>query len=285
VKPQLYILSQALLIALVLGACTSSRTSIVPHQLNIHGIFNGRDVLANEPVAHTVVAVHSVYPGADEGTICSGTLLSSSVVLTAAHCLMDEGSVRTVLFGIDAKQSILHRKVIRQIVHPGWRIIEEIQSIPVESRSEEDNAKLLNSSWNDLALVEFEGGLPEGFFPSALLTDQSKLQANLVLTAAGFGVSDAENHKGTGILRTAEIKVDQPEFHDNEFSVQQNEAGTCDGDSGGPVFLKDGNSFLIAGLTSHGINDEFCRGTTVFTFLAKHLEWIQINLEELNHAK
>lgn len=53
--------------------------------------------------------------------------------------------------------------------------------------------------------------------------------------------------------------------------------GTCNGDSGGPVFLEEFDSNLIVGVTSFGIGNLLCRGTD-FAYRVDQLgvlEWIQ----------
>jgi secreted trypsin-like serine protease len=65
------------------------------------------------------------------------------------------------------------------------------------------------------------------------------------------------------------------------FNLQTNgngagKGGTCNGDSGGPVFLGDYSSNLIVGITSFGLNS-LCRGTD-FAFRVDQpdvLAWIQ----------
>ena len=135
----------------------------------------------------------------------------------------------------------------------------------------------LQSSWYDLALLKFEGGLPEGFAAATVLSDFNKIQKGTKILAAGFGVADAESKNGIGRLRSTELQIDNPFFHDNEVSVDQKESGTCEGDSGGPIFLQDGENYFLVGLTSHGINDNLCRGTAVFTSLIPFGDWLKAN--------
>jgi hypothetical protein len=281
-KPTVYILMLS-----VIGASFGcSRTVSSIQNLNRSAIFGGSDISTDHKLAHTVIAIHSIYPGANEGTICSGTLISESHVITAAHCLIEKGVARTVLFGVDAKNPDHRRKIVSEDAHPDWAKIEKIHAMPEEERSVADHVLYLNSSWSDMAVLKFEGGLPDGYFASEILTDTRHLEQGVKVIAAGYGVSETSNGTGTGRLRSAELLVHDPNYHDDEFSIEQTEAGTCEGDSGGPIFYRENNGankndkLLLAGLTSHGINDVECRGTTVFTSVGKYAEWLKTHLHE-----
>jgi secreted trypsin-like serine protease len=55
---------------------------------------------------------------------CSGTLIRSDVVLTAAHCVMREGKqADTVRFLVpnEEEQKYTHYKVRKQVLHPSYR--------------------------------------------------------------------------------------------------------------------------------------------------------------------
>ena len=54
--------------------------------------------------------------------------------------------------------------------------------------------------------------------------------------------------------------------------------GTCNGDSGGPVFLGNSTSDIIVGVTSFGLNG-LCRGTDFSYRLDRQevLDWINSN--------
>src|SRR5450631_3628235 len=71
---------------------------------NIHamGIINGTPDTGSEPWAGSVVALHV------GGALCTGTLVSPNVVVTAGHC---EGS-GTVSFGLTTKGQTQSRKII-----------------------------------------------------------------------------------------------------------------------------------------------------------------------------
>lgn len=282
VKPKIYLVITGLTIAAVFVACAPTTGRLQTHQHQ--SIFNGRAVMEDEALARTVVAIHSVFPGAEEGTICSGTLISDSLVLTAAHCLVHKTMVRTILFGPNARHALHKRSVSREIVHPHWPAIERIHMMPSAERTEEEEMIYLGSSWNDIALLQFEGGIPKGFVASKILEDASLVQGFTKLIAAGYGISDREKMKGTGVLYTTELIVENPQFRPNEFTVDQIESGTCDGDSGGPLFLQYEKELLLVGVTSHGINDDHCVGRAVFSFLPKHIEWLKTQIKELAHV-
>jgi secreted trypsin-like serine protease len=188
-----------------------------------------------------------VYPQVfSDGTwlYCSGTLISPTVFLTAAHC--DIGSSRvTVTFDsayVDGDKTFVGT----------WH------ADPLYGHDESDP--------HDLAVVVFDKpikGITPALLPAA--GSLSSLPGNQQITAVGYGAYEVTNQPGghqyiyndVRGMATGTLNSISPSW----LRVSQNPAtgdgGGCYGDSGGPNFL--GGTNTIAATTITG--DAICRST------------------------
>ena len=176
---------------------------------------------------------------------CSGTLISPTVFLTAAHC--EEGARVTVSFS-----SAYHAG---DATYTGtWH------ADPAYNQSQSDP--------HDIAVVVFDKPI-KGIAPAALpkAGSLSKLPSGQQFTSVGYGAYEVTNGPGghdylyndvrdvaTGTLNTA-----TPAWLKISMNPSHGDGGTCYGDSGGPNFL--GSSGIVAATTITG--DAVCRSTNV----------------------
>jgi secreted trypsin-like serine protease len=226
---------------------------------------------------------------------CTGTLISETVVLTAAHCLLGKNIVSvgvgfdTSLDGTSEENFIL---VSDAIVNGDFnpQIKNGTTFIPGESA-------------NDIALLKLSKPAPADFKPATLpketqpaMTSKSKVLLagygsnvailNVVKKNAETGVEElfrVPGNNGSGLLRQVDnVSVKTVTEDNKEFEVNQEDGkkGACHGDSGGPAFLKlsNGTSVLV-GVTSRGTNLlGNCDKTAVYTSVAGYLDWINNNM-------
>jgi uncharacterized protein (TIGR03382 family) len=159
---------------------------------------------------------------------CTGTLVAPRVIVTAAHCLppnydVTASSIR-VFFGDQIGGAGDSLAIDDVYVHPDWN--KDV--IP-----------------NDLGIVALtEDAAVE---PVEMLGPKESIRSGETVTVVGFGItgSDAADN-GTKRKGTAEVEdVDASTLY-----LGRNPELTCNGDSGGPLFVSRGGRDKFAGIHS-----------------------------------
>lgn len=243
-------------------ACTqqASINTLISQQNT--GIVNGETVSADDPIASHTVAITD-----DKWENCTGTLIASNLVLTAAHC-ETPGVAMYVAFGLEVGEWNL-KQVERRLV-TNYRL--------APGRAEQSEV-LSDINHKDMMIVQFEGGLPEGYKPAKFLEDTSILQNNVNVILAGYGVTSGRSQNGDGLLRKAEVPILDVGFSDTEIQTDERKRGSCSIDSGGPAFIKVADELLIWGVTSRG--DVHCRQAGIYTKISSFRSWIDAVMQEL----
>jgi len=283
-------------------SCAPQSQSAAPSYLNSNEIQNSNilgGLLAdsNFQKANGIVQLKII---SDMGTAtCTGSLIARDIVLTAAHCIADEG-----LRGIAVLFSLDDRKVTEEQV-----IYATNGAVHPDFAPTDDKSKV----WNDIAIVKLEKAAPADFKLAVLPTDETikQLTKGSKLTLAGYGITNAVIRKllkdkngkvvigkdgqpatielpgrGSGTLRrVSNIAVTGVTADQKEISFdQQNLRGACHGDSGGPALLKlEDGSYIQVGVTSRGSNLlGNCNEGAIYTGVAGQLDWIALAIEQVN---
>lgn len=235
---------------------------------NDGAIIGGEEATGEEDFAKTIVLLYNVA----EGGICTASILSKSILLTAAHCVEGNPKNMIVVFGTSVESATLEKRQVEAYkVSPVWPV-----------RQTED----LNTG--DIALVKFEGGLPEGYKSRKILADISKLSDGQTVMLAGYGNNDGAKGEGAGTLRYVETTIKQVAFSSSEILIEQSKGkGACHGDSGGPAYVEIDGKLVIVGVTSRGVNDpnNDCSVSAAYTSVAYYADWIARTAKELNKKK
>jgi secreted trypsin-like serine protease len=176
---------------------------------------------------------------------CSGTLISPTVFLTAAHC--GEDGPATVTFDtayLDGDKT-----------YDGTFLAD-----PQYSQAQSDP--------HDIAVVVLDKPV-KGIAPAKLPTagSLSNLSSNQQFTSVGYGAYEVTNEPGghdylyndVRMVATGTLNSINPAWLRISMNPATGNGGTCFGDSGGPNFL--GTSNVIAATTITG--DSVCRATNV----------------------
>jgi len=177
---------------------------------------------------------------------CSGTLISPTVFLTAAHCATD-GEVVGVTFdpAYRAGDAVHYGTFHADPLFPGDR-----------------------GDAHDIAVVVFDTAVT-GITPARLpeagsLSDLSTTQR---LTSVGYGAYEVTTAPGghrylyddRRMVATGELNAVTKTWLRVSMNASTGDGGTCYGDSGGPNFL--GSTDIVAAITITG--DSVCRATNV----------------------
>lgn len=229
------------------------------------GIIGGKDVAPQDPLSTSIVALYDV----KSSNLCTGSILSDSIILTAAHCLAKDYRNLRVIFANDL---MANNRVVR-------KVLGSVASRYWSTRSRE------TVDTGDIALVRFEGGLPKGYKPARLMTMVASLRAGQEVLLAGYGISNGVTGEGSATLRKTNVRIENPNYGRGEVRVDQRSGtGACHGDSGGPAYINLGGVNYLWGVTSRGSDDpnNDCSQFAIYTNAIAYGSWIQTESLRLN---
>ncbi len=202
---------------------------------------------------------------------CSGTLLSSTVFLTAGHCTEAPAAHVELWFAagpIPLGDGYPATGPNRCAGITGYPCTGEVGGDPYQHPQYDPNAFYLF----DLGVVLLDTPVvmaTYGALPTLNQLDSLKVRRSTTFTSVGYGLQqsfpDAAGWKDVAIRERMVayphlIQINTGFTGDGSLllSNNANTGGTCFGDSGGPNFLDDTN--VVAGVTSFGLNGT-CGGT------------------------
>ena len=220
-----------------------------------------------------------------ESLLCSGVLVSPTIVLTAAHCLdpdMGMELLSTVKIHLGAHNisdpNMVAYKPSSFVYHNKYFTTVEIYS----SLSEEDYPKGFDAS--DIGIITLAKPV-KNIKPITLPSKNYKAKGTL--RTFGWGMINEEGDMSENLLTALQYDLSKDPETIKEYEIYDNfkkvipataylddlSIGTCYGDSGGP--LVDKNNILV-GITSWA-NTSDCSEpmATIFTKISEYRDWIQ----------
>ncbi|XP_030563715.1 proclotting enzyme [Drosophila novamexicana] len=213
---------------------------------------------------------------------CGGSLVSTSIVITAAHCVYNVKEDR-VRVGVgrydlrdDKEEGAEARDVSRIKVHPEFSLRVQLQPD------------------SDIALLTLETPVifNDIISPICLWEAAGNEIAAEVGSIAGWG-TDEKGNDVTRYPHVVEAKIASEADCANSWNGQRvlvrtlcasnlDGSGPCLGDSGGGLMVKYNNRWLLRAVVSQGKRSptEYCNHTVYVLYcdLAKHMTWISQNI-------
>lgn len=222
----------AIVVAMTFTACQKNAGAIYPdNNADSAKILGGEVVQPSDIVAHSTVALKYI-EGDKAYPMCTGTLISPNLVLTAGHCLrgMNKAELR-VAFSITVKNHLDPETMVEiadLVIHPKYGI----------------------NRLNDVALIALVKPAPAPYKPVSIVSNKYKLTVGMPMLLAGYGVIDDSTGQDTDALRKVTVPMAKILEADAILVTDQTKTtGACNGDSGGPAYLEKDGVLFVYGIT------------------------------------
>lgn len=251
-------------------------------------------------------------------SICTGTLISPTAILSAAHCVNDTILKAAVEKSTGPDGKPLKAKIVGSVVYRAAFVgsLAELSGHPellldIERVEEHEDFALTKrpwaafqknpGKWDDASIVHLAKPVVGRRIQKLATAEQMKAEASktsLGRVFAGYGLSNEKDQTSAGILKegTAHLgAVGATEFIAGASDAQH----ACHGDSGGPIYL-DGTDNYQIGIASRinkniGLGDIWggitgnvkapsCDLGLVYTRVDAYLEWIKQHVADLGQG-
>lgn len=247
-------------VVVLLSACGAQVPTEQTSESFDSAIVHGQKLRVDSDLSHMVVAIVSELPQGE--ALCTGSIISKNLILTAAHCVDHNPTKVKIIFASNIKKANADqlRDVTAIYQNPYWN-------------------KMDSAKKGDLAILQFDGKLPVGFSPVHFASTNFKLKAGDAVVFAGYGVTNGQRHSGSGVLRTTKTQV--IEFKsETEVVTDGRRTSVCFGDSGGPAFSLINGQMVQWGVASEVLNQS-CNQASIHTALIEYQGWIQAAIKNL----
>ena len=204
------------------------------------------------------LAQHAVMILTSRGSFCTATIISPTILLTAGHCVHSSDDLR--VHWRDRDNNPVLKEVRSVLVHPEFR-----------PTAVKDRTRSI-----DLALVRLKEALPQNFMPLAI--SPNGLEKDQIVDLGGYGLSIENDPKTSGAFRALSLNVIEPYGKSKILLWLQSlrtkgNAGSCTGDSGGPIVNQAGELVAIISW-AEGSNGKKCGLLTQGILLQPQMKFI-----------
>ncbi|MBX3034364.1 MAG: trypsin-like serine protease [Bdellovibrionaceae bacterium] len=300
-------LFSSLALAVLLTACGAGGPSGTNSRADVAaGIVGGAEVKAKSPVAAGTFLLYN--KNKDSRSICTATLLSRRIALTAAHCVSDE---MTAVFALDAARGFQDKarlvKIAVKVQHPEYDALESTNDLALLKLEKDAPADMRpvkfprqGVAWTELAEIMVAGygstmmeksGKAKTKPPTRLRTADLRplLGEDLRQAKIRLGRSLRESDAWRNLRTAAEIEMKINPYDSSPliWLEQMHGRGMCFGDSGGPAFMKEPDGALRQiGVASFVMNDGSekdgsCDLLGAYTNVFLYKSWISDTFVEL----
>lgn len=244
-------------------------------------IANGYDVKLGQFPSYVKIEFHV---GAGFIRICGGTLVSKDIVLTAGHCLNSPHKSIRIIAGVvdhnsEPSQSMQSGSVKRSCIHPKF-----------------DKKSNLTGRAHDIGVIQLNKPFDLNRFiqPACLLLNNTHNENGKAYTL-GFGQTETSKVSNTlkymtvhrcGMTRDLTpadvLKNQMVTQHTNTCYKATTKSNVCPGDSGGGVFVMQGNRQYLAATISFKRNKTSSVCSMYDTQEASYIDLYKDKLEVLN---
>jgi hypothetical protein len=210
---------------------------------------------------------------------CTGTIISSDLILAAAHCV--DGRTRDQMLVAYEAQPI--SIALQQNTSTAVDVMANFKTSRIEGWVA--NPMYGTTDYDhDLVVIKISGNIPLTFRPVMIIPPNLMSRiikgANYPVLLLGYGLLDDLQHIESEILRKTVV----PAYFEGLHLITDQTQGTggCHGDSGGPAFLKMEGAYYLVGITQGPTLDSSgCRQKGVWNNPALETDFLNSAAQEL----
>jgi hypothetical protein len=249
-----------------------------PFQL-YNASLNGTPASQNGETVKFVVSLKIKSAEDDSAWNCTGFIVSKDLIMTSGHCLTGKIKPIEINFGVGGYRGFTHTLYSSQYqyIYPNeatessggsssWvngYLVYNKKAHEEFKREVAERTKWIyytqdNHNMVDYGLIKINA-LPDGYGPVEFFKGQVRFRQTAV--NLGYGINSRIQSENDGRLRWGLVQFVGFEVDENKyitgfqlFSKDENNQAICMGDSGGPLFVRDGGKLKVVGINTVVMN-------------------------------